>query len=504
MSTSVSPLPPSPSIASSVHPVPVQARTVGQERTEQIAQALLLTILYAVPALIAARAAVVGDPDIWWHLRTGEWIFQHGAVPHVDPFSIFGAGKPWVAYSWLFELLVFGLFHQLGAVGIVVYTCGMLGAITVAIHRLVQRQLHDVSAAVLLTFVVCFSCGRLYTPRPWLFTILFCALEVDILMQARRSGRIRELAWLPAIFLLWANLHIQFVDGLMVLGLAAAEACCPKRWTATATRLRPRPVLLVAGASVAATLCNPYGWHIYQAAHALAAQGGVVDKLQELQAIPFRNSCDWCVLALALGSTAVLARARQLVPFEIGFLALACLLAFRSQRDVWMLAIAAAAILSSRVAAPRPAPTRLSPTLTVVPAWMAACVVALGFWCMSVNNKSLRVQLAGKFPVGAVQFIKAQGYAGPIYNDYGWGGYLIWALREPVSLDGRAALHGDLRIDRSVATWSGQPTWDRDPELRSAHLIVGAIDTPLVQILRMAPAFRLVYEDQTAAVFLHP
>ncbi len=491
-----------PSVTASVRTVAVQEQTVWKERTEQVAQAVLLTMLYAVPALIAVHAAVVGDPDIWWHLRTGEWIFQHRAVPHVDPFSSFGAGKPWAAYSWLFELLVFGLFHRFGAVGIVVYTGGMLVGITIAVHHLVRRQLHDFSAAVLLTFAVCFSCGRLYTPRPWLFTILFFAVEVDILMQARRTGRMRELCWLPVVFLLWANIHIQFVNGLMVLGLATAEACCNAWWMAMPTRLRTRPLLIVVAASVVATLCNPYGWHVYRVAYDLAAQPGVLDKLQELQAIPFRSLCDWCVLVFALGATAVLARARQLALFEIAFLALACLLAFRSQRDVWMLAVAAAAILSPRIAGPRMVPTRVPPSFTPVLAVMAAGVVAVGFRCMSVSNSSLGVQLASKLPVRAVQFVKAQGYAGSVYNDYAWGGYLIWALREPVSLDGRAALHGDERIDRSVATWGGQPAWDHDPELRSARLVVGATKTPLVQLLRLVPAFRLVYEDQTAAVFV--
>ena len=71
-----------------------------------------------------------------------------------------------------------------------------------------------------------------------------------------------------------------------------------------------------------------------------------------------------------------------------------------------------------------------------------------------------------------------------------------------MSLDGRAALHGDERIDRSVATWGGQPTWVHDEELQSARVVVGAVDTPLVQILQLTPTFQLVYEDATAAVFV--
>src|ERR1039457_1075796 len=95
-------------------------------RSIQWAQALVLAALYSFPAFFCLHIADAGDPDVWWHLRTGEWILQYGAVPHTDPFSMFGAGKPWVAYSWLFELLIFQLFRWLGLVGLVVYTTGMV------------------------------------------------------------------------------------------------------------------------------------------------------------------------------------------------------------------------------------------------------------------------------------------------------------------------------------------------------------------------------------------
>jgi hypothetical protein len=57
---------------------------------------------------------------------------QHRALPHVDPFSGTNAGKPWQAYSWLFELLSINLFQRFGLVGIVGYSAGMVLAITVA------------------------------------------------------------------------------------------------------------------------------------------------------------------------------------------------------------------------------------------------------------------------------------------------------------------------------------------------------------------------------------
>ena len=81
-------------------------------------------------------------------------------------------------------------------------------------------------------------------------------------------------------------------------------------------------------------------------------------------------------------------------------------------------------------------------------------------------------------------------------------GYLIWALRMPVSIDGRAAFYGDQAIDRSVATWAGAPDWNSDPELKSAGLVIGPVKAPLTQLLRMDPHFQLIFEDKLAAVFV--
>jgi hypothetical protein len=475
-------------------------------KADRFAQAMVLALLFAAPALICVRAACANDPDIWWHLRTGGWILQHHTVPRFDPFSGANAGKPWAAYSWLFELMVVRLFERLGLVGLVGYSAGMVLAITVAVQHLVKRLQGDFSIGVLLTFATCFSLSHLFTPRPWLFTILFFTLEVDILMHARRTGRTRELAWLPLIFALWSNLHIQFIDGLVVLGLAAGEAVVSRWSTGVRTRLRVGPAIAAFAASALATLANPYGWHIYRIAYDLAAQSGVMNKISELQAIPFRSVPDFLVLFLALGAAAALAWNRRFPLFETGLLVFAAVVSFRSQRDVWVMAVVAAAILASTIRGPRRATIQLPKFATRLAVVAAGVAVLGGFRVMHVNNQRLEAEIAKSLPVCAVEVIRAKGYAdaahGPLYNDFNWGGYLIWALRMPVSIDGRAAFYGDDSIDRSMATWNAEPDWAADAQLKRAGVVIGPVKAPLIQVLRMDPRFRLVYEDELAAVFV--
>jgi hypothetical protein len=335
-----------------------------------------------------------------------------------------------------------------------------------------------------------------------LFTVLFFILELDILMQARRTGRVRELLWLPTIFALWANIHIQFIDGLLVLGLAWVEAEAARWWSAAETRVRPAWMGLALAGSVLATLLNPFGWRIYGAAYDLATQGGALNKVSELQAIPFRNLSDFFILLLALGSAAALAWQRRFPLFETALLGLAAVLSFRSQRDIWVIATVAVVILASAIAGSEQAAFRLPRLATVLAILAAGVAVWGGFRIMQVNATHLETQLAKSMPVQAVEVVRAKGYAGPLYNDYNWGGYLIWALRMPVSIDGRAAFYGDQRIDRSMATWNAEPDWASDAQLTSAGVVIGPVKAPLIQVLRMDPRFQLAYEDKVAAVFV--
>jgi hypothetical protein len=472
-------------------------------RAEHYAQMILLATLLAAPALMSLHTPITNDPDVWWHLRTGEWILQHHAVPRVDPFSGPNAGKPWPAYSWLYELLIFSAFKRFGIIALAGYTATMMFAVTVALSRLVKRLQADFTTVALLTFGGYFAMGHLFTPRPWLFTILFFVLEIDILMQVRRTGKLRQLLWLPLIFALWSNIHIQFIDGLIVLGLALAESAASARGVGMKTGLGVFTATAALAGSVLGTLMNPFGWHIYRVAYDLASQPGVLDKISELKAVPFRDITDWTVLGLTLAATVALARTGKPRIFETGLLAFATFVSFRSQRDVWVVAVAAVVILASAI------PARANRNNVTLPGFaalgagvMAVFLVIAGSRVMHVNNASLEMQIEKVYPVKAVAAIQAGHYAGPLYNSFDWGGYLIWALRMPVSMDGRAAFYGDEAINRSVVTWNAQPNWNTDPLLTKAGVVIGSPKDSLTQLLRLDRKYKLVYEDKVAAVFV--
>ena len=477
------------------------------ERSARYAQTIVLVLLLAAPALMCLHAAVAADPDIWWHLRTGEIIFQQHGFPRTEVFSRDLAGKPYFAYSWLFETLVYKLYQWFGNMGIVAYSTGMVLAITVAVSQLVRRAQADFTLGALLTYAACFSMGHLYTPRSWLFSVLFFVLELDVLLHVRRTGRARALLFLPLIFALWANLHIEYIYGLAVLGLACLESIVSfirKRGDVAIPLPAALGTLL---ASLLATLANPYGWRVYGIVHDYASQGGGhggLTQVSEMQAIPFRDLPDFCLLGLALAAVFALAWSRKVRIFESGLLLFAIFIAFHEQRDEWLISTVAAAILAAAIPARNKLAEAKLPKFTPLLATIgAACILLAAPRAMRLTPRILDDQVTSMFPVDAVKTIRERGYAGPIFNDYNWGGYLMWTLRQPVSIDGRANFYGNAAIERSIATWSAHKDWATDPDLKSARLVIGPAQSALVQVLRMDTHYQLVYEDKLAVVFLH-
>src|SRR5271169_3880604 len=76
-------------------------------------------LLFGLLAMTARNAV---DPDLWWHLRTGQWIVETGHVPHSDPFSFTRAGHAWVSHEWLSETVFYELWKHGGAAALIVFS----------------------------------------------------------------------------------------------------------------------------------------------------------------------------------------------------------------------------------------------------------------------------------------------------------------------------------------------------------------------------------------------
>jgi hypothetical protein len=471
----------------------------------------MVVCLYALPVLATVQLEV--DYDAWWHLRVGQWVVEHHSVTTNDPFSFPGHDKSWVAYSWLFEVVLFGLYQAFGLCGFVVYRCALALAVTAALHWFVAKREPRFLYAIGLTGLATLGVAMLFKERPWLVTILCSILTLDVILELR-DGRRGVLFWvLPLVFALWANVHIQFVYGLMLLGLGCAAPALD-RWGRCETdyggagRLGSRDWWRLAALTAACflgTLATPYHVYLYRVIVEYATQPGPYRFINELKALEFRDVCDWVMLAFAGAAAFALGRRPRQGYFDLLLLALTAFLSFRMRRDMWLVIVAALYVLTTR---PRPEVKeeqrfRWSAWRAAVVSGGVAVLIFLTATLRHVSADNMERESAKLFPVAAARFVAERGYDGPLYNDFNWGGYLIWALPEhPVAIDGRTNLHGDERILRYGRIWAGSPTWRDDPDLAAAGIVIAGAEMPLSGLLLLDDRFERVYQDDVALVFV--
>src|SRR5262249_8216270 len=265
---------------------------------------------------------------------------------------------------------------------------------------------------------------------------LFSVFTLDAVLDLRDGRRGLTFWLLPPAFALWANIHIQFVYGLMLLGLGCAAPLLD-HWRRCesesdgAGRFGSRDWRRLVGLTAAcfpATPATPYHVHLYRVIVEYATQPGPYRFINELKALEFRDVCDWVMLGFAGTAAFVLGRRPRQGYFDLLLLTMTAFLAFRMRRDMWIVIVAALYILATR-----PRPDVLAEQRFGWSAWRATMVGAgvsvllfLTVTLRHISNENMEREAAKLFPVEAAKVVAERDYAGPLYNEFNWGGYLIW------------------------------------------------------------------------------
>jgi hypothetical protein len=109
-----------------------------------------------------------------------------------------------------------------------------------------------------------------------------------------------------------------------------------------------------------------------------------------------------------------------------------------------------------------------------------------------------------KYPAAATEFILVNRPPQPIYNEYLWGGYLIWKLYPDyrVYIDGRADVYGDRLVEEWLDTHDGKPTWRESLDHYGIRTVLVKPDVALASLLRRDSTWQKVFEDKQAVIFV--
>ena len=321
------------------------------------------------------------------------------------------------------------------------------------------------------------------------------------------------------------NLHIQFIHGLFLVGLLIAhhDRTAHRRKlgnsaaiSSAAPNLPVLPLIGIFAACVLATLIGPNFYHPYVAVVEYSKAKFAYNVIIELQPLSFRGSSNYVELLLTAFGFFAIGWRKKIDLFKLAMMTICSVVAYRTMRDAWFIAIPAAACIADfrpRDRAGAPVDSCFwnerdwtEPSFTWIENLGVAAVVAVLLFVVArgtdFTERGIDRAISSEYPVNAVNFLRQNPQPGPLYNNLGWGGFLMWYMPDyPVAVDGRNDLYGDQLDQLFYASQNGDTGYATDPYLNEAGVVLLAADLPLAKILTADPRFQLIYQDSMAVVF---
>ncbi|MCA9076116.1 MAG: hypothetical protein KDA93_13895 [Planctomycetaceae bacterium] len=387
--------------------------------------------------------------DIWGHLSYGRWIWEHGRLPDVEPLMPLSIGITYVDTAWLSQLIGYGLCRQFGVAALqMLYAASITFTCVLLLSGVLRKSQRWIGAGViaLLTFAIV-DYQQLLIVRPQLFGLVAFVGLFTLLT----TSRWRTAWWfvVPAIFVLWANLHGSFIVGLGLLAVMCAGHAIDvflrtRNWKAITASRTVRRLFVLTEVSAVAVLLNPYGIGLYGEVFAVAGNANVHD-LIEWDPLTLRMSqgkaAALCALAVMFVYRLSPRRVRSnevllLVGLGVAAMWSSRMILWWAPVAAYFLAIHSAATFRRKPeTAPEPSPRSGKwSVVTIGLAWIFFAYTPFGLTLLHGQPKSPE-ERARKFakstsmqtPIALTGYLHRHPPQGLVLNTYEWGDYLLWA-----------------------------------------------------------------------------
>ena len=458
--------------------------------------------------------------DLFWHVATGKWMWQHRSMPLADPFSFTRLGQHWVHHEWGADPIYYAWASLFGMDSLVFWKW----AVILGAYLLLMRLLHRLTSSPMASYAAVVFAVAVGAPfidvRPQLYSLLGVVVVLRLTLV-----RPRPSWWLPLVFLVWVNVHGGYFFGLMeitilfsVIALEVRREHGPK--DKDGRRRELRRLLFIWVACGLACLVNPNHIHAY------------VYPLQWAldRSSPFRQLGEWlppfqpggiqaplfryAIAVFVVASAVVLAlrsqRRRRIVLAGLLLGALTLAMSLTSRRFISIFAICSSLVIAPALAqlvAPLQRWLSERARLQILPPLLATALGAFWLYPYPLSSQAfLYLTAEDFFPIETLNFIEVNQISGKVFNYYNWGGYIQLRTggRLKIFIDGRAdtvydvstylknldVLNGDLKsVDIIESSGADFFTWPRD----KGHQVTN-------ELLRTG-RWRLLYQDHMS-VFL--
>ena len=467
----------------------------------------LLAMLLVTALCVSLREFRV-DPDVWWHIKFGRDILLTHHWPTTENFSFTAPGAPWMEYEWLGDVLLAAADRAWGLRGLMLLDFALGSAVLLALYGLASLRSHNSKAAFVTCGLFLLLAAIPFNLRPQMLGYLFLTLTL-IILERFRQGRRGTLWLLPGLFLVWVNTHGTFVVGLfafLVYGISGLLKFRLGNLESAPWAPRERVRLGFAlFASLVALIITPYGTRLVGYVLEIMFMRPLnIASIQEWRPMPFDLDFGKLFLALLIGFVLaqVVLRLTWQLPEVILFLvgiAEACIHVRMLLLFVPFAVPLFAVILSRWIPPYDPGKDKYALNALL----MIAVVVGLVLFFPS--QAQLESYVAERWPEKAVRYIEQHALPGPMYNTYGYGGYLDYVFdgRRKVFIDGRTdayELNGVLADYMNIARVSTNAL-----ALLRLYRVQSCLlhrDEPLATLLAASSQWEKVYADEQSELFI--
>jgi hypothetical protein len=402
--------------------------------------AVTIFLLFYSVMIVLPGSSLLKDADTLWHIRTGQWILDNAQFPRVDFYSYTVAGTRWIAGEWLSEIL-FALAFNMGQWrGVVILSAVTVGAI-IAILSFYLLQNLRFSVAIGWAALTAFATSPHFLARPHLFSFVMLLVWLIILVDAYDSGDFKPSSpVLVVLMILWANLHGSFTLGIALLCVFSGYFCFENFMTRNYSQCRST-VWIVVAVGVSALL-TPYGVFSALVTLELFNMKFLFQQIDEWRSPDFQVYQPLLILFIglfgAIAGLGIRLRGPRLIAFSMMlflalghlrglvmfFLVVPVILARPiGERSVWWRATRLSSS-SEAAAALDPIPRYFETRPIMIPSIFLAVATFATVYSWGYMNTGPPGSVA---PKAAIDFVKQNGISGNVFNNYDFGGYLIFS-----------------------------------------------------------------------------
>ncbi len=451
---------------------------------------LYLVILLGIIILISARYIIrpIEDPDFFWHIATGKWIVNNMALPADDPFAYttpkdLGSREHFILTSyWLTQVIYYLIYSISGFNGITILKIFLGIAILFFIYIIGKRA--DRVILLSLIALAAMSLFHLYPmERPQVFSFLFFAILIYILEKAKEGKY--NIFYLPLLMLIWSNMHGGHLIGQVVIVLYLFAETVTTQFSITKKNINVsfKRFLLICSLGLIASLLNP---NTYKAAIGLLGTDEFASEITEYLSsiVYFRATFDkailiyWIILLLSILTMTYKIFKKGINLTDLLMLAGLGYFSFFQIRHIAFFVIWAVPfiVISLRDFGKKDM-LRLISILLSITFFIFLILLPREFMRLknNINLFSTGRWVIDNYPEMAASFIKKKNIKGNMYNDYDWGGYLIWALYpgKKVFVDGRGLHYPAFKDAMTIANGIIEPIIMDNPAWKATYEMYG-------------------------------